>query len=92
MNSNSYTWKALINGEFIVLKLDQTLEENGIKDESENFLRLGVDEDFNMPNIYIYYNDGDSSQWVESVPATTGYTGSAASIGRTIAMSIVFGG
>ena len=57
MNSNSYTWKALINGEFIVLKLDQTLEENGIKDESENFLRLGVDEDFNMPNIYIYYND-----------------------------------
>lgn len=57
MNSNSYTWKALIDGEFIVLKLHATLEENGIKDESENFLRLGVDEDFNMPNLYIYYND-----------------------------------
>ncbi len=57
LNSNSYTWKALIGGEFVLLKLDLTLEQNGIKDESESFLRLGMDEDFNVPNIHIYYND-----------------------------------
>ena len=57
LNSNSYTWKALINGEFVSLKLDKTLEQNGILDESENFLKLGMDEDFNIPNLHIYYND-----------------------------------
>jgi hypothetical protein len=57
LNSNSYTWKALINGEFVTLQLTQTLEENGIKDQTEHFVDLGMDEDFNIPNIYIYYND-----------------------------------
>ncbi len=57
LNSNSYTWKALINGEFVLLKLELTLEQNGIKDESESFVRLGMDEDFTVPNIHIYYND-----------------------------------
>lgn len=57
LNSNSYTWKSLINGEFVNLKLDKTLEQNGILDESENFLKLGMDEDFNIPNLHIYYND-----------------------------------
>ena len=57
LNSNSYTWKALIKGEFVTLQLTQTLEENGIKDETEHFVDLGMDEDFNIPNIYIYYHD-----------------------------------
>lgn len=57
LNSNSYTWKALIKGEFVTLQLTQTLEENGINDETEHFVDLGMDEDFNIPNIYIYYND-----------------------------------
>lgn len=57
LNSNSYTWKALIGGDFVPLKLDLTLAQNGISDETENFARLGMDEDFNIPNIYIYYND-----------------------------------
>lgn len=57
LNSNSYTWKALIKGEFITLFLDKTLEGNGIVDDSDHFVELGMDEDFNIPNIYIYYND-----------------------------------
>jgi hypothetical protein len=57
LNSNSYTWKALINGEFIALKLELTLAQNGILDETESFVRLGMNEDFNIPNIHIYYND-----------------------------------
>lgn len=57
LNSNSYTWKALIAGEFVSLKLDLTLAQNGISDETESFSRLGMDEDFNIPNIHIYYND-----------------------------------
>lgn len=57
LNSNSYTWKGLIKGEFVTLKLDQTLEQNGILDESEQFVKLGMDEHFSIPNLHIYYND-----------------------------------
>lgn len=57
LNSNSYTWKALIDGEFVDLNLDETLASNGIADETENFERLGMDEDFSIPNVHIYYND-----------------------------------
>eukprot|EP01038_Epipyxis_sp_PR26KG_P008419 gene8419-11386_t len=57
LNSNSYTWKALINGDFILLKSEFTLAENGIVDETEKLARLGMDEDFSIPNIHIYYND-----------------------------------
>eukprot|EP01039_Chlorochromonas_danica_P004820 gene4820-5284_t len=56
-NSNSYTWKTLIHGEYVVLKNNLTLEQNGIADESENFLKLGMDEDFYLPNLLIFYND-----------------------------------
>lgn len=57
LNSNSYTWKALINDEFVSLRLDRTLEENGILDETENFVRYGMAEEFAIPNLHIYYND-----------------------------------
>eukprot|EP01036_Dinobryon_divergens_P035271 gene35272-45673_t len=58
LNSNSYTWKALIiKGEFVTLQLTQTLKENGINDETEHFVDLLMDEDFNIPNIFIYDND-----------------------------------
>jgi hypothetical protein len=57
MNSNSYTWKALINGKFVPLKLDETMVSNGILDESEKFDKLGIEEDEFLPNIHIYYND-----------------------------------
>lgn len=58
LNASSYTWKVMSpNGQFTNLKLDLTLEQNGIPDESDNFLKLGMDEDFYLPNLLIYYND-----------------------------------
>ena len=33
--------------------------------------------------LYIYYDDGNTSQWVEASPATTGYTGSQGDLGFT---------
>lgn len=57
-NSNSYTWKILNpQGQFITLKTDLTLEQNGIADESDNYMKLGIDEDLYLPNLLIYYND-----------------------------------
>ena len=45
--------------------------------------------------LTVYVDDGDSQQWVEvnasGFLGQTGYTGSASSIGKSIAMTIVFG-
>ena len=49
----SYTWK--YNGEN--LHMDKTLEENKVKDESEEFYKLGIDEDQFLPAIHLYFND-----------------------------------
>ena len=57
MNSNSYTWKALINGKFVALELEKTMVDNGIQDEGDKFDMLGIEEDEFLPNIHIYYND-----------------------------------
>jgi hypothetical protein len=45
----------------------------------------------NIGSLYIYYNDGNTSQWVEASPGGAGVS-SAFTLGKTIAMSIVFGG
>ena len=37
--------------------MQQTLEENGVVDESELFYELGMDEDFYIPTLHIYFND-----------------------------------
>ena len=56
-HAKSYTWKALVHNDFAALTMTQTLEENGIPDESEKFFNLGMDDDFNVPSLHIYYND-----------------------------------
>lgn len=56
-HSLSYTWKAVLKDEFVVLNMSQTLEENGILDESDKFVDLGMDYDFYIPSLHIYYND-----------------------------------
>lgn len=56
-HAHSYTWKALINDEFINLNMKATLEENGIEDESEKFTSLGLDDDAFVPTLLIYFND-----------------------------------
>ena len=65
----SYTWKALQEREekkseeeedplvFVKLDMDKTLEENGLKDDSEVFEELGLNEDEFLPEIFLYFND-----------------------------------
>lgn len=37
--------------------MEQTLEGNGIADDSEVFEKLGIDNDVYTPVIHIYFND-----------------------------------
>ena len=56
-HSLSYTWKAVLRDEFVVLDMAKTLEENGIPDESDTFVDLNMDYDFYIPTLHIYFND-----------------------------------
>ena len=49
----SYTWKRL--GQ--VLNMNMNLEENGIKDESQECLDLGLDPEEYIPTIHLYFDD-----------------------------------
>jgi hypothetical protein len=49
----SYTWKRLGR----CLDMNKTLEENGVKDESEEFAKLGMDPEEHIPALHIYFND-----------------------------------
>ena len=49
----SYTWKRIAHP----LNMDKTLEENNIKDETEDYVDLGIDEEEYIPAIHLYYND-----------------------------------
>jgi len=56
-HSLSYAWKAVIKDEFVVLDMSKTLEENGLVDESDKFVDLGMDFDFYIPSLHIYFAD-----------------------------------
>ena len=60
-HAESYVWKAMqkVGEDFELVELDmeKTLEENGIKDETEEMQKLGVDQDFYVPVIHLYYQD-----------------------------------
>ena len=49
----SYTWKRLGK----VLDMTQTLAENGIPDETEECLNLGIDPEEYTPTIHLYFDD-----------------------------------
>uniref|UniRef100_A0A2K6TX03 Cytochrome b5 domain containing 1 n=1 Tax=Saimiri boliviensis boliviensis TaxID=39432 RepID=A0A2K6TX03_SAIBB len=49
----SYTWKY----EGKNLNMDFTLEENGIRDEEEEFDYLSMDSTLHIPAILLYFND-----------------------------------
>lgn len=55
-HANSYTWKRL-DPEPRILDMSKTLEANGIADETESFESLGLNADYYIPAIHIYYND-----------------------------------
>ncbi|KAG7188593.1 hypothetical protein KM043_008223 [Ampulex compressa] len=52
-NCKSYVWKF----EGKILDLTLTLTENGIPDERDRFVALGLPEDFYIPNLMCYYVD-----------------------------------
>ena len=60
-HAESDVWKAMqkVGDDFELVELDmeKTLEENGIKDETEQMQKLGVDQDFYVPVIHLYYQD-----------------------------------
>ncbi|XP_043933217.1 cytochrome b5 domain-containing protein 1 [Protopterus annectens] len=49
----SYTWKYMGTN----LDMSQTLEENGISEEAEEFYELRMDADQYTPAIHLYFND-----------------------------------
>ena len=49
----SYTWK--YDGRN--LDMDKTLDDNGIKDEDEEFYELGMNADQHLQSIHLYFND-----------------------------------
>jgi hypothetical protein len=53
LHAASYTWKRLGK----VLDMSKTLEENGIPDESEELLELGIDLEDYIPAVHLYFND-----------------------------------
>lgn len=52
-HANSYVWK--YHGK--KMQMDKTLEENRVKDESEEFYELGMDEDEFLPPITLHFSD-----------------------------------
>ena len=53
VHAASYTWKRM--GE--VLDMSKNLEKNGIVDEREELLELGMQPDEYVPAIHLYFND-----------------------------------
>merc|ERR1719327_1815219 len=52
-HAKSYKWTRLGKP----LDMSQTLEENGMKDETEEFMRLGIDPDDHIPVIHLHFLD-----------------------------------
>ena len=55
----SYTWKRLGK----VLDMDATLQENGIPDETQECLQLGMDPEEYIPTIHLYFDDDLTIMW-----------------------------
>ena len=53
VHAASYTWKRMGT----VLDMSKNLEKNGILDEREELLELGMQPDDYVPAIHLYFND-----------------------------------
>ena len=57
-HSSSYTWKRTdSNAVARILNMRETLDANGIPDESLAFDALNIDEDQFIPIIHLYFSD-----------------------------------
>ena len=46
--------------------MTKTLEQNGVKDEDEEFYELNFNEEDWLPAIHIYFNDDLTEAWVKN--------------------------
>jgi len=57
----SYTWKRLPNDgegkDMLVLDMTKNLDGNILRDEAADFEELGLDDDYFVPSIHLYYKD-----------------------------------
>ena len=44
--------------------MSKNLEDNGIPDETEELLELGIDTDDYIPAIHLYFNDDLTIAWL----------------------------
>lgn len=58
-HGGSYTWKALVRGEFRPLDMSLTLAQNGVVDDAAELEAMGMDVDAedNLPTLLLVYND-----------------------------------
>jgi hypothetical protein len=56
-HASSYTWKTLDEGDFRPLDMQKTLHDNGIPNESNEFEKLRIAEDFYTPVVHLYFDD-----------------------------------
>lgn len=60
-------YQVVVKGEFIPLNMELTLHDNGLEDEAEKFHCLGMDEDFYILTLHIYFNDDLTYAQISSV-------------------------
>jgi len=53
VHAASYTWKRIGK----VLDMQKTLDDNGIPDETDELLELGIDPEEYVPAVHLYFND-----------------------------------
>lgn len=56
LNNTLYS-QVIKNDEFVELNMERTLSQNGVEDESDKFVELGMPEDFFTTTLHIYFND-----------------------------------
>jgi hypothetical protein len=57
-HAESYVWKRLGDGGGMVqVDMNKNLEENGVADEGPAFAELGLDEEFYIPSLHLYFKD-----------------------------------
>lgn len=52
-HSDSYTWKRIGKE----LDMTKTLEENNVPNESDKFTDLGIDTEYYLPVLHLFFND-----------------------------------
>jgi hypothetical protein len=61
-HAKGYMWKRL----GVLLDMSMTLEANGVKDETAQFEKLGMNEEDFLPAIHLYFRYVSSSSFLDT--------------------------